>query len=97
MGGSSWSKALTYLNIIWGTTDYASLFTHGGDWTGPPFFLNSYVTHTLTTSSGLPSLANPNGDTDYNDPLIQATYLLNAYTDKKYSDKLCIIFISDGG
>jgi hypothetical protein len=90
MWGTSWSKVQAYLNIIWGSTDYASLFTHGGTWNGPAFQVTNYLTH---STAGLPALTSPNGDTDYNDPIIRATALLNSGN----ADKTCIIFISDGG
>ncbi len=90
MWGTSWSKVQAYLNTIWGSTDYASLFTYGGTWNGPAFQVTNYLTH---SSGGQPSLPSPNGDTDYNDPIIRATALLNSAN----SDKTCVIFISDGG
>jgi hypothetical protein len=50
MYGNSWSKVNAYLDVIWGYTDYASLFTHGGTWNGPPFQLTNYLTHSSAAS-----------------------------------------------
>jgi hypothetical protein len=91
MFGTSWSKVNAYLGVIWGYTDYASLFTHGGTWTGPPFQVTNYLTHSSAASP--PALPSPNGDTDYNDAIIRATAILNSQN----ADRTCVIFISDGG
>lgn len=91
MWGTSWSKANAYLSSHWGSSDYVSLFTHGGTWLGPPFQVTDYLSHALTPA--IPALPAPNGDTDYDDPLNKAAQILGL----GFPDRTCFHFISDGG
>ena len=91
MWGTSWSKVNAYLSGNWGSSDYVSLFTHGGTWIGPVFQVTNYLTHQLNPA--LPGLPLPNGDTDYDDPINRAIQILN----QGFPDRTCIHFISDGG
>ena len=91
MWGLSWSKALAYLTSVSGSSDYTSLFTHGGTWSGPPFQVTNYLDHVLNVAIP-PPLPPPNGDTDYDDALIRAIAILN----KAYPERTFITFISDG-
>lgn len=92
MWGTSWSKVNAYLGSNWGSSNYASLFTHGGTWIGPVFQVTDYASHVLS-SIAIPGLPLPNGDTDYDDPLNKAAQILNL----GYPDRTCIHFLSDGG
>lgn len=91
MYGLSWSKVLAYLAGVSGSSDYTSLFTHGGTWSGPPFQVTNYLTHALNAALP-PSMPLPNGDTDYDDALIRAIAILN----QGFPERTCITFLSDG-
>ena len=91
MWGISWSKVLAYLAGASGSSDYTSLFTHGGTWSGPPFQVTNYLTHALNAALP-PSMPLPNGDTDYDDALIRAIAILN----QGFPERTCISFFSDG-
>ena len=91
MWGLSWSKVLAYLAGASGSSDYTSLFTHGGTWSGPPFQVTDYFDHDINAVIP-PSMPLPNGDTDYDDALIRAIAILN----QAYPERTCITFLSDG-
>lgn len=91
MQGVSWSKVLAYLAGASGSSDYTSLFTHGGTWPGPPYTVTDYYVHYLNAVLP-PYLPQPYAETDYDDALIRIIKILN----QGYPERTCITFFSDG-
>lgn len=90
--GGSWSKALSFLSSSWPTSEYVSFITHGGTWAGPPFSVSTIYTHALYPSfpGSFPGL--PNGDTDYDDPLMAIMNILA----NGFPDRTCVHLVGDG-